>query len=73
MNRLLIGGVRLYQWTLSPMIVAVMGPTCRFHPSCSQYAIEALRKHGALKGSWLAIRRIVRCQPFCEGGIDPVP
>lgn len=73
MNRLLIGAVQLYQWTLSPLIVAIMGPTCRFHPSCSQYAVEALRKHGALKGTWLTMRRIVRCQPFCEGGFDPVP
>lgn len=73
MSRLLVGVVRVYQMTLSPLIVAVAGPCCRFHPSCSQYAIEALRKHGVLKGSWLSAWRIMRCQPFCEGGLDPVP
>jgi putative membrane protein insertion efficiency factor len=61
--------IRMYQLTLSPML----GPRCRFYPSCSQYGIEAIDKHGALHGSWLTIKRIGRCHPFHEGGFDPVP
>lgn len=61
--------VRLYQLTLSPFI----GGQCRFHPTCSEYAMDALEHHGALRGSILAARRLLRCQPFCDGGIDPVP
>jgi putative membrane protein insertion efficiency factor len=61
--------IRMYQLTLSPML----GPRCRFYPSCSQYGIEAMDKHGALHGSWLTIKRIGRCHPFHEGGFDPVP
>ena len=61
--------VRGYQLLLAPLL----GPRCRFHPSCSHYALEALERHGALRGSWLAARRIGRCQPFNEGGFDPVP
>lgn len=61
--------VRLYQVTLGP----VMGGHCRFHPSCSNYAIEALRRHGALRGSWLTVRRLLRCHPFGGFGYDPVP
>ncbi len=49
-----------------------LGPACRFEPSCSQYAVAAVERYGVLQGSWLAIRRLVRCQPFCEGGYDPV-
>lgn len=64
-----IGAVRAYQWTVRPLI----GANCRFWPSCSDYAIEALRTHGGLKGSALAARRILRCNPWNEGGIDPVP
>lgn len=64
-----IGLVRTYQWTIRPLI----GANCRFHPSCSEYAIEALREHGALRGSGLAARRILRCNPWNEGGYDPVP
>lgn len=63
---LLIGG---YQRLLSPLLP----PSCRFHPSCSQYALEAINRHGALKGSWLAVRRLARCHPFNAGGFDPVP
>lgn len=61
--------VRGYQMVISPLLP----PACRFTPSCSQYAIEALQRHGALKGCWLAARRIARCHPFRAGGHDPVP
>lgn len=61
--------VKLYQFTLSP----IMGRQCRYHPTCSWYALEALRTHGGLKGSLLAARRIARCHPFAKGGYDPVP
>ncbi|HEY6433211.1 MAG TPA: membrane protein insertion efficiency factor YidD [Acetobacteraceae bacterium] len=64
-----IGAVRVYQWTLRPFI----GPNCRFYPSCSEYAVEALRSHGALRGSGLAAWRILRCNPWTAGGYDPVP
>lgn len=65
----LIVGVRVYQVMLSPLL----GGSCRYFPSCSVYAIEALDRHGALRGGWLAIRRIARCHPFRPGGYDPVP
>jgi putative membrane protein insertion efficiency factor len=66
---------RLYRWTLSPLKTALFGPTgrCRFEPSCSAYAIEAVRVHGALAGSWLALKRIGRCHPWGGCGHDPVP
>ncbi|MDE2583661.1 MAG: membrane protein insertion efficiency factor YidD [Rhodospirillales bacterium] len=64
-----IGAVRVYQWTLRP----VLGGNCRFAPSCSDYAVEALRRHGAVRGSGLAAWRILRCNPWCQGGYDPVP
>jgi len=64
-----IGAVRVYQWTLRPLL----GANCRFWPSCSEYAIEALRLHGALTGSALAARRVLRCNPWHEGGVDMVP
>lgn len=61
--------VRLYQLLISPML----GPHCRFHPTCSHYAIEAIERHGAAKGFYLAIRRLARCHPWHPGGLDPVP
>jgi uncharacterized protein len=67
--RIGIGAIRVYQWTLRPAI----GANCRFYPSCSDYAVEALRRHGAVRGSGLAVRRILRCNPWHEGGYDPVP
>jgi len=68
-ERALIGMVNAYRRWLSPLV----GGRCRFHPTCSRYAIEAIELHGAGPGSWLALRRIARCHPGCEGGIDPVP
>lgn len=61
--------IRTYQWVLSP----VLGANCRFQPSCSAYAVEAIEKHGALRGSWLALRRLARCHPWGGFGYDPVP
>lgn len=69
MKYLLIGLVRLYQLIISPYLPS----SCRYHPTCSQYGIDALRQHGALKGGWMAIKRIARCHPWSEGGYDPVP
>jgi uncharacterized protein len=69
MKRLLILGVRAYQVGLGPLLPA----SCRYYPSCSAYAIEALERHGALRGTWLSVRRILRCHPFRPGGYDPVP
>lgn len=66
---LLTGLIRVYQLTVSPL----MAPTCRFHPSCSRYAVESLRTHGAAKGTVLAAWRLLRCHPWNPGGLDPVP
>jgi putative membrane protein insertion efficiency factor len=67
--RLLAAPIRLYQIVISPLLPQ----RCRFVPTCSQYAIEALKEHGALRGSWLALRRLLRCHPLHPGGHDPVP
>ena len=69
MGRLLIIIIRLYQRLISPML----GANCRFYPSCSNYAIEAIRVHGWFIGTGYTVWRILRCQPYCEGGWDPVP
>lgn len=66
---LLIFPIRLYQWTLSP----ILGRQCKYHPTCSHYTVEALRTHGPLRGVWLGMKRIARCHPFAKGGFDPVP
>ena len=70
MKKILVAMVRFYQRNISPY---KGGATCRFVPTCSEYALEALEKYGALKGSLLAIRRILRCHPLSKGGYDPVP
>jgi len=68
-SSLAVGAVRVYQWTLRP----VLGSNCRFEPSCSDYALEAFRRHGTIRGGGLAARRILRCHPWHAGGFDPVP
>ncbi len=65
----LIGLVKAYRLLLSPSL----GSSCRFEPSCSIYSLQALHQHGAVRGSYLTLHRLVRCQPWCDGGIDPVP
>lgn len=70
MKSILIGLIKGYRKYISPL---KRRPCCRFYPTCSMYAIEALEKYGAVKGSFLAIKRILRCNPFCKGGYDPVP
>lgn len=66
---ILIIPVRIYQWVISPMI----GPSCRYTPTCSVYSVQALKKHGPFKGLWLAIKRILSCNPWGGSGHDPVP
>ena len=69
MRAVLIALIRAYQWFVSPLL----GNHCRFYPSCSQYVREAIERHGASRGVWLAIRRVARCHPWHPGGVDPVP
>lgn len=68
-----IAAVTIYSIALSPMVVALNGPVCRFEPSCSRYAIEALKRHGLIRGGVMAIRRVARCHPWGGHGLDPVP
>ena len=69
MRKVIQGLIRGYQRAISPLL----GPRCRFYPSCSQYALEALATHGLAAGLWLAVRRLARCHPLHPGGLDPVP
>ncbi len=69
LSRLMIAIITLYRWTISPLL----GNRCRFYPSCSHYAIDALRQHGVLRGGYLSLRRLLRCHPWHAGGYDPVP
>lgn len=69
MKKLLINVIRVYRYAISPFI----GPCCRFHPTCSDYGLQAIEQHGAWKGTWLTVRRISRCHPWHPGGFDPVP
>ncbi len=69
MRRVLILFIKSYRLVLSPYL----GGQCRFHPTCSAYSLEAIERHGTLRGGWLMLRRIGRCHPLCKGGIDPVP
>ena len=68
MKFLVLSFLRLYKTALSPFLP----PACRFTPSCSTYAVEAVEKYGAIKGTWMSVKRILRCQPFSKGGYDPV-
>lgn len=69
MRKVMIALVRGYRYLISPLL----GPSCRFHPTCSEYAITALDRHGALRGGWFTLRRLLRCHPWHPGGYDPVP
>lgn len=71
--KLLIALIRLYQLTLSRLLLAAFGPVCRFEPSCSRYAAACLASHGALRGSLLSVKRLSKCHPFHPGGYDPPP
>jgi putative membrane protein insertion efficiency factor len=69
LGRLMVGAIRFYRSAISPLTP----PACRFQPTCSAYAQEAVERYGAARGGWLALRRLLRCHPFCKGGYDPVP
>jgi len=71
--QILLAIIRLYQVTLSRLILAMVGPVCRFEPSCSRYAAACIQGHGALRGSLLSVKRLCRCHPFHPGGYDPPP
>jgi len=74
-QNILIFGVRIYRWVISPLKSCILGPfaRCRFTPTCSEYTLEALKNHGALGGTWLGLKRICRCHPWGGWGHDPVP
>lgn len=69
MRSMILAVLRGYRYVISPML----GPRCRFYPSCSEYAIEAIERHGAGTGVWLSVKRVSKCHPWHEGGVDPVP
>lgn len=69
MTTVLVALLRLYRFAVSPMY----GQVCRYYPTCSAYALEAVERHGALKGTWLSVRRVLRCHPWAAGGVDHVP
>ncbi len=69
MKRIALGLIRFYKRFISP----TLPPSCIYHPTCSEYAYEAIEKHGVLRGSWLGLLRLLRCHPFAHGGYDPVP
>jgi putative membrane protein insertion efficiency factor len=69
MKYVLIGLLKAYRFAISPLY----GQVCRYHPTCSAYALEAVQTHGAARGTWLAVRRVARCHPWAAGGLDPVP
>ncbi|MFO1444262.1 membrane protein insertion efficiency factor YidD [Bacillus sp. Bva_UNVM-123] len=69
LKKIMIGIIRFYQVVISPL----KPPTCRFYPTCSHYGLESVKRFGAIKGGWLAMKRILKCHPFHPGGIDPVP
>lgn len=72
-RRFALALVRFYRLVLSPIHHAIVGPSCRFEPTCSAYAEQALTRYGVARGAWLTLRRLLRCQPFARGGIDLVP
>jgi len=69
MTRILLIFIKAYQYLISPML----GPSCRFTPTCSEYAAQAVKKYGAIKGLWLSVKRVGRCHPWHDGGYDPLP
>lgn len=73
MKRVLLVLLAVYHWCISPLLHALMPGGCKFEPTCSRYAAEAIEMHGAAHGGWMALRRLLRCHPFTRGGFDPVP
>ena len=75
LQHLLMGIIRLYRWLVSPVLTSLFNPNglCRFNPSCSEYALQAIQLHGPFRGSWLALKRLLRCHPWGACGDDPVP
>jgi putative membrane protein insertion efficiency factor len=72
-QHILLFALRLYRWCVSPALTLLFGAACRYEPTCSVYAMEAVRRHGAWRGGWLAVKRLARCQPWGGCGCDPVP